>query len=111
MTFSKEIKDDLAILTLKGKLMGGPDTEKLRNEIHDITDQGIKQLVINLEKIKWINSSGLGALMTAMTSMKNAGGKLKLAKITDRVESLLMITQLITIFETYETIEEAIGSF
>jgi anti-sigma B factor antagonist len=71
---------------------------------------GISKVVIDLGGVKWINSSGLGVLMAAMTTLKNSEGQMKLANVTEKVESLLMITQLIRIFETFDSVDRAVSS-
>jgi anti-sigma B factor antagonist len=73
--------------------------------------EGTKNVVIDLSKVKWLNSSGLGALMGALTTLRGEGGDLKLANTSDKIESLLMITKLMSIFETYETIDKAVAAF
>ncbi|HOZ36353.1 MAG TPA: STAS domain-containing protein [bacterium] len=65
----------------------------------------------DLQKVSWMNSTGLGALMGAMTLLRNKGGDLKLAKIPDNVENLFAITKLNTIFDTFGTVEDAIAAF
>jgi len=70
-----------------------------------------KIIPIDLSKVKWMNSSGLGALMAGLTTLRNAGGDLKLANVTKKIESLLLITKLITVFETYESVDRAVASF
>jgi anti-sigma B factor antagonist len=111
MAMKEKIKDNVAILELKGKLMGGPDAQALHDKIHGLIADGIQRVVIDLSKTKWINSSGLGALMAAMTTCRNAGGDLKLANVTQKIESLLVITKLITVFETFESVDRAVVSF
>lgn len=105
------MQGDVAIINLKGKLMGGPETQSIHEKVKELVENGVKKVVIDLGKVKWMNSSGLGALMGAMTTLRNAGGDLKLANVTDKVQSLFMITKLITIFETYNSVEEAVKSF
>jgi len=90
--------------------MGGPETTALHDHIRSLMGDNISKVVIDLGGVKWINSSGLGVLMAAMTTLKNAGGQMKLANVTEKVESLLMITQLMRIFETYETVDRAVSS-
>jgi len=90
--------------------MGGPETTELHDHIRSLLGDGIKKVVIDLGGVKWINSSGLGVLMAVMTTLKNADGQLKLANVTEKVESLLMITQLMRIFETYDSVERAVAS-
>jgi len=107
----EEIRGDVAVISLSGKLMGGPETSEFHDHIKGLIADGMKKVVVDLGKVKWLNSSGLGALMGAYTSLKNAGGDLKLAQVTERVQSILMITKLITIFDTYESAERAVASF
>jgi len=111
MAIKETIRGDVAVLNLRGKLMGGPDSTALHDKVHGLIADGIKQVVIDLGKVKWMNSSGLGALMAALTTLRNAGGDLKLANVTKKIESLLLITKLITVFETYETADRAVVSF
>ncbi|RKY89416.1 anti-sigma factor antagonist [candidate division KSB1 bacterium] len=111
MAIKEKIEGDVAVLTLKGNLMGGPETQDLREHIYSLIGDGIKKVVIDLGKVKWMNSVGLGALMAALTSMRNKGGNLKLANVTKKVQSLLMITQLMNIFETFETVDRAVASY
>ncbi len=111
MAIKESVKNDVAILGLKGKLMGGPDSQALHDKIHSLIADGINKVVIDLAKTKWMNSSGLGALMAALTTLRNANGDLKLANVTQKIESLLVITKLITVFETYETTDRAVVSF
>ena len=110
MKIKERIENHVAILSLSGKMMGGPETTALHDHIKGLLSDGIKKVVIDLGDVKWINSSGLGVLMAAMTTLKNADGVMKLAKVTEKVESLLMITQLMRIFETYETVDRAVAS-
>jgi anti-sigma B factor antagonist len=91
--------------------MGGPETMEVHEKVKELVGKNIKKIVVDLGKVKWMNSSGLGALMGSMTTTKSAGGELKLTNVTDKVQSLFMITKLITIFETFDSVEEAIASF
>ena len=111
MATMEKIKDGVAILTLKGKLMGGPDTTVLHDRVHSLIAKGINQAVVDMAKVEWINSSGLGILMASLTTLRNAGGDLKLASVTKKIESLLLITKLITVFETYNSVDRAVASF
>lgn len=111
MAIKETIKDGVAILALRGSLMGGPDSTALHDKVHSLIEDGINQVVIDLAKVKWMNSSGLGALMASLTTLRNAGGDLKLANATKKIESLLLITKLITVFETYDSVDRAVVSF
>ena len=110
MKIKEKIDNHVAILSLSGKMMGGPETTALHDHIRGLMNDGISKVVIDLGGVKWINSSGLGVLMAAMTTLKNAEGQMKLANVTEKVESLLMITQLLRIFQTYDSIDRAVSA-
>ena len=65
----------------------------------------------DLAKVDWMNSTGLGILISGLTTLRNNGGELKLANVTEKIQSLLTITKLITVFENFDSVEEAVGSF
>ncbi|NIR51944.1 STAS domain-containing protein [candidate division KSB1 bacterium] len=111
MQIKEQMHGDVAVIELKGKLMGGPETTAIHDKVKELVGNNTKKIVIDLGKVKWMNSSGLGALMGSMTTVKNAGGDLKLAKVTEKVKSLFMITKLVTIFETFDSVDEAVASF
>ncbi len=111
MQIKEEIQGDVAVLYLKGNLMGGPEGAQVHEKVKSLLNDKIKKIVIDLSKVKWMNSSGLGILMACMTSVQNAGGQLKISGATEKIKNLFMITKLITIFETYETADRAIASF
>ncbi len=110
MRIKEKIENHVAVLSLSGKMMGGPETTALHDHIRSLMGDGISKVVIDLGGVKWINSSGLGVLMAAMTTLKNADGQMKLANTTEKVESLLMITQLMRIFETYDSVDRAVSA-
>ena len=91
--------------------MGGPGGSKLHEQLHSLKDEGKTNVVVDLSKVKFMNSSGLGMLISGMTTMRNAEGDLRLANVADRIESLLMVTKLITVFKNFDTVEEALKSF
>ena len=111
MQIKEEIHGDVAVLYLKGNLMGGPEGMQVHEKVKSLLADKMKKIVIDLSKVKWMNSSGLGILMACMTSVQNAGGQLKISGATEKIKNLFMITKLITLFETYETAERAIASF
>jgi len=102
---------EAVILELKGNVMGGDDTKDFNELLHKLIDEGKKNIIVDLSDVKFMNSSGLGMLIGGLTTMKKANGHLKLARVTEKIESLLIITKLITIFECYESVDEAIKSF
>ena len=100
-----------AVIELKGNVMGGDDTKEFNELLHKLLDEGKKNVVVDLSEVKFMNSSGLGMLIGGLTTMKKVSGNMKLARTTEKIESLLIITKLSTIFESYETVEEAIKTF
>ena len=104
-------KYNAVVLELKGNVMGGDDTKDFNELLHKYIDEGKKNIIVDLHDVKFMNSSGLGMLIGGLTTMKKAEGHLKLANVTDKIQSLLVITKLITIFEFYETVDEAVNSF
>jgi len=111
MAVKEKIIGNVAVLMVSGKLMGGNETREVHEKVKSLINDGLKKVVIDLSKVKWLNSQGLGMLMACFTSLRNASGDLRIAGATDRVNSLLMITKLITIFETFETADRAVATF
>lgn len=110
MKFSDDLQDNIVIFEVSGKIMGGDETALFHGKIHEYLDKNKKNFVVDLGKVDWMNSVGLGMLISALTTVKNGGGRLVLAKI-DKIESILTITRLITVFEHYDSREEALKSF
>ncbi len=111
MNFNVDERYNAVVITLKGNVMGGPDGAKLHDTLHELKEKGKKNVVVDLSKTKFMNSSGLGLLISGMTTMRNAGGGLRLANVADRIQSLLVITKLITVFKHYDSVEEAVTSY
>ncbi|MEQ9104300.1 MAG: STAS domain-containing protein [Rhodothermales bacterium] len=111
MNYNVEERYNSVVITLKGNVMGGPDGSKLHDTLHDLKESGKTNIVVDLSKVKFMNSSGLGMLISAMTTMRNAGGDLRLANVADRIQSLLVVTKLITVFKHFESVDEAAKSF
>lgn len=103
-------KYNAVVIELKGDVMGGDDTKDFNQLLHKLIDEGKKNVIVDLSGVKFMNSSGLGMLISGLTTMKKENGNLKLANVGDKIESLLIITKLITIFETYESVDEAVKS-
>ena len=111
MKLSVRKTETVAILDVSGKLMGGPDADVFKETIRNLLDEGFKNVVVNMSQVPFINSTGLGILISAYTPLRKEDGVLKLANVTERIDSLLMITKLGTIFETYSSEEKAVDSF
>lgn len=110
MKFEDSVENDIVILDVSGKIMGGEETTMFHGKLHEYIDQNKKNIVVDLSKVDWVNSVGLGMLISALTTVKNSGGRLVLANIT-KIESILTITRLITVFEHYDSRAEALQSF
>jgi anti-sigma B factor antagonist len=111
MRMGEKEQAGVVVLMPKGKIMGGPDAGAVKERLHQLIDEGKKKVVVDLSGVSWMNSSGLGILIGGLTTMRNASGDLKLAGTTDKVQNLLMVTKLITIFDSYDTVEEAVASY
>jgi anti-sigma B factor antagonist len=102
---------EAVIIELKGNVMGGDDTKDFNELLHKLIDEGKKHIIVDLSDVKFMNSSGIGMLIGGLTTMKKVEGSMKLSGATDKIESLLVITKLISVFESYGNIEEAVASF
>ena len=111
MNLTEKETDGVVILELSGKIMGVPDASLLNDKLHELIEANKVNIVADLAKVDWMNSSGLGILIGGLTTMRNNNGDLKLARITDRIQSLLMITKLMSVFDTHDDLESAIASF
>lgn len=111
MKLSHREENGVMVIEPKGKIMGGPESTELHDLLHDLIDQGKKNVVIDLGKVDWMNSTGLGLLISGLTTLRKSGGELRLANVTDKIQSLLTITKLVTIFKSFDTVDEAITSF
>ena len=111
MNLKQKEQDGVVVLELSGKIMGGPDATLLSEKLHDLVDQKKTKVIADLGKVSWMNSSGLGILIGGLTTMRNTKGDLKLINVTGKIESLLIITKLIKIFDTFDNIDDAIKSF
>jgi len=102
---------DVVVLDVNGKIMGGPDSEAFQATIDTLVESGKRKVLVNLENVSWINSTGLGILIAGFSSLQKSGGKLKLVNVSQRIESLLAVTKLSTIFESFRQEDEAVRSF
>ena len=111
MKITQRDVDNAVILDLNGKLTGGPDADTFREVFKSLIDQGKKNIIVNLEKVSWINSTGLGILISGYTSVRRGGGDLVIMHASDRIESILYVTKLNLLFKSYENEEAALASF
>ena len=102
--------DDVVILDLGGRITMGEGTLIVRDYIQKLLDGGERKFLLNLAEVDYIDSSGLGELVTSFTTVRNQGGELKLLDLTRRVRDLLQITKLLTVFEVFDNEAEALKS-
>ena len=102
---------DVTILDMTGSVRMGEGAVSLRNSIRGLNDDGKKKILLNLAEVKNIDSSGIGELVSSYTAINKEGGELKLLNLTQKLQDLLTITKLLTVFDVYESEEEALASF
>ncbi len=107
MEFTTTEKNGITILHLSGKIMGGPEATEINEKINQLIDSNNKKIVIDLVSVDWMNSSGLGILIGAVTVLKNSNGVLCLINVSERIQNLLKITKLNTVFDIYDNFDEA----
>lgn len=111
MNIAEDIRGDVTVLTVTGSLMSGPEVAPFHEHVKKLGDTGLKKIVVDFSKVKWFGSSMLGVLTASLASVKNNDGDIRLAGVVDRIESILMVTRLASIFRTFKTVDEAVGSF
>ena len=111
MEIQERTVQDVVVLDLTGKLTIGEGDELLKERISNLVQQGHRHLLLNLEDVPYVDSAGLGEIVRAYTTVSRQGGKLKLVNLTKRITDLLAITKLLTVFDTYESEDEAVKSF
>jgi len=102
---------DVTILDLSGDVRIGEGAISLRDSIRNLADQGKKNVLLNLAGVKYMDSTGVGELIANYTTIKRQGGQLKLLNLTDRIQNLLVITKLLTVFDSYDNEADALKSF
>ena len=102
---------DVTILDMNGSVRMGEGAISLRNSIRSLSDGGQKKILLNLGGVKNIDSSGIGELIANYTTVSRDGGQLKLLNLTDKIQNLLVITKLLTVFDSYDNETDALNSF
>ncbi len=111
MKFTTREVSGVTIVDLSGKITLGEGGLTLREEVRSLVTAGSKKILLNLAGVNYIDSSGLGELVSAFTAVKNAGGELKLLNLTSKVRDLLVITKLLTVFDVRDDEAAAVASF
>lgn len=111
MKIKRKPTGEVMVLLLSGKIMGGEDFDQFTTEVKTLVNEGHVDVLLNMEHVEWINSGGIGVLMSGFTTLKKNGGRLKFCALRERVENIFIVTQLKLVFETYEDCEKALASF
>ncbi len=111
MKIRERRRDGVAILELSGKLMGGPDAFAFGETVKTLLHEGVHNIIVDLGRVSWINSTGLGILISGYTTVRKAGGELKLLHLSGRIQSIFMVSKLHTVFQSFDDEEEAVRSF
>ncbi len=102
---------DVKVLDCSGKITLGEGTMAIRNTVREVLKNGGKKIVLNLSDVNYIDSSGIGELVSTYTTVTNQGGHLILLNLTKKIQELLAITKLLTVFQVYDNEQKAISSF
>ncbi len=101
----------VTVLDLSGKITLGEDGNLLKDKLQSLLHQNKKNILFNLAQVSYVDSAGLGAIVSAYTTVTREGGSLKLANVTKKLQDLLSITKLLTVFETFDSEDEAVRSY
>ncbi len=111
LKISQRTVGEVTVLDLSGKITIGEGSVQLREAVKKLLEAGTKKILLNLGDVSYVDSSGIGELVSSFTTVKNQQGALKLLNLTKKIQDLLMITKLLTVFETFDTEDAAIASF
>lgn len=101
----------VTVLDLSGKITMGEDGTLLKDKLQSLLHQNKRNILFNLAQVSYVDSAGLGAIVSAYTTVTREGGSLKLANVTKKLQDLLSITKLLTVFETFDSEDEALRSY
>ena len=111
MEIAERSSGDVKVLDLHGKLTIGDGDELLKDKINSLVQQGHTKIVLNLGDVPYVDSAGLGQMVSSYRTVTRSGGSLRLLNLTARIREVLTITKLLTVFDTYESESEALASF
>jgi anti-sigma B factor antagonist len=111
MQIEERAVGDVVVLDLKGRITLGEGDQLLKDKVNSLVNQGHKRIVLNLAGVPYIDSAGLGEIVGSYTTVSRQGGSLKLLNLTKKITDLLAITKLLTVFETFDSEDEAVRSF
>lgn len=102
---------DITVIDIHGKITIGEGDVVLRGVINEVVEKGSKKIVLNLKDLKYVDSSGIGELVSCYTTITNRGGQMRLCNLNSKIYSLLQLTALVTVFQIFDSLEDAVQSF
>lgn len=111
MKIEKRKNAGVLVLDLKGKILIGDGIDELRGAINSAIKEKESRILLNFNEVPYLDSTGLGEVVRSYTSVKKEGGNVKIVNLTNKVKDLLSVTKLLTVFETFEDEDKAVGSF
>jgi anti-sigma B factor antagonist len=111
LTFETKKVGSVCVLVPSGRIVIGEEVTALREKIKDLLAQGQKNILLNFSSVSYIDSTGVGALVGSFTTIRNQGGQMKLSNLSQRVQDILLVTKLLTVFDVYEKEEDGTASF
>lgn len=111
MAVTEKVLAGVAVVSVSGKLMGGNETSEVQEKIKNLISRNFKKVVVDMSDVKWLNSLGIVTLLSCYTLLQNANGEMKMTGTGDRVNQVFSTTRLDTIFEIFESVDQAIASF
>ena len=111
LRITDRIVDGITVLDLDGKIVLGDESGALREKVKSLLESGAKNIVLNLEKVSFVDSTGLGTIVGAFTSAQSHSAKLKLTTLSQKPRDLMQITKLLTVFEVFTSENDALASF
>ena len=107
MSVREKVKGEMAIVKVRGDLMGGPETTQVRESVKGLISNGISKLILDLGGVNWMNSNGMGMLMACYSSAQQSQGRLVLCNVSPKVSQLMGITKIDRLFDQYDSIRAA----
>jgi len=111
MSVREKVSGDVSIIMVRGNLLGGKETTEVHELVKQLIASGKTKVVFDLSRVKWMNSSGMGMLMACYSTMSNVNGKIGIAAMSEKVEDVMQITKINTLFENFDTVQQAVKFF
>ncbi len=111
MEFTEDTFGKVKVYHLSGRIMGGPETQAMRSRLKELIDAGTQWLVMDFREVQWINSTGIGVIVSCLTTLRKRGGDLRFADLHDAAAHYFHLTKLETVVKIFDGVDEAVASF